>query len=334
MYEVSGLERDKEINKIIPVDKNPIPEGKLSKTWIDDYLNNCVKYYNENIQTKFESIPDLIKIIRQDLGQIIPFNNKETKYTKEKLYELLTSNQHDQLYFDNNGTIVEETSKPNTPFNKKYLSVSIKTTDTDPKTTDTDPSRKQWHNNKLIRHAHLLWKYEQRFMHQTVKFACDGLVKDDATTNEYSKYWIITLNPNVCGNCRRWTILAVYDRDYTTTFECRFYPIQPDFAEMKKLLNNKYNEILFLKSSDKDSSDKNNNRPFNVDHEAKSYKPCAHSSLLSIIYWINFFELSLIYRKAWKRFKSKNLNWLSGTTNNFSIFNIDCLGNLGLLDIG
>lgn len=285
--------------KIFPLDINPIPEGELSGTWINDYLDNCVNYYNENVQTKFESIPDLIKIIRQDLGQIIPLKKSKTDYTKEELYELLTFKQHDQLYFDKNGTIVPNNSQQSVSIIKTdILKKNNQPSDKQGTNNKQINNREQWHNNKFIRHAYLLWKYEQRCMHQTVKLACDGLVKDDTNTNDYSKYWIITLNPNVCGNCRRWTILAVYDRDYTNNFECRFYPIQPNFEEMKKLLNNK--EISFLKSSDK-----NNIEQFDSDHNNKLHKPCAHSNLISIIYWINLFELSLIYNKAWKWFKSE-----------------------------
>ena len=121
-------------------------------------------------------------------------------------------------------------------------------------------------------------------------------------------YWVIRLNPIICGIRKPWTILAVYNNDYSKNkTNCRFYAIKPNFEEMTQLIKISRGEdiddpqLLHLFRDPK-----NGQYLFGIEHTEKESHSCAKSSLLCIIYWINLFELSLIDYDTWRRFKCPN----------------------------
>ena len=67
-------------------------------------------------------------------------------------------------------------------------------------------------------------------------------IKPEATCGfraDGKMYWIINLNPVVCGKRCRWTLLAVYDDDHPKKCwggSVKFYPVKPNIQEMHAMV--------------------------------------------------------------------------------------------------
>lgn len=119
-------------------------------------------------------------------------------------------------------------------------------------------------------------------------------------------YWQVRIRPDVLGERKDWTFLAVYDEDHPKQRwggSVKFYPVSPNYEEMKArveessvtpktiphMLHDSENQ-LYLCSQHRDLV------------EAGKMVTSASACLRNVIYWVNMFEWGLLDQAIWDEF--------------------------------
>ena len=124
-------------------------------------------------------------------------------------------------------------------------------------------------------------------------------------------YWVINLNPVVCGKRCHWTLLAVYDDDHPQKRwggSVKFYPVKPNVQEMQAMVARSHvtpktiphllkdeQGQLYMCTQDRDRIEAGVNKGDRVDTAA--------SCLRYAMRWITVFELGLIDQRTWTLFQ-------------------------------
>ena len=125
--------------------------------------------------------------------------------------------------------------------------------------------------------------------------------------NDGRMYWQIRIRPDILGERKDWTFLAVYDSDHPQRRwggSVKFYPVSPNYEEMKArverssvepkhiphMLHDDENQ-LYLCSQHRDLV------------EAGRMVTSASTCLRNVIYWVNMFEWGLLDQAIWSEFQ-------------------------------
>ena len=149
---------------------------------------------------------------------------------------------------------------------------------------------------------------------QRAEIAAMADIKPDAQCGfraDGKMYWVINLNPVVCGKRCHWTLLAVYDDDHPQKRwggSVKFYPVKPNVQEMQAmvarsrvtpktiphLLKDEQGQ-LYMCTQDRNRIEAGVNKGDRVDTAA--------SCLRYAMRWITVFELGLIDQRTWTLFQ-------------------------------
>ena len=120
-------------------------------------------------------------------------------------------------------------------------------------------------------------------------------------------YWQIRIRPDVLGERKDWTFLAVYDEDHPQRRwggSVKFYPVSPNIAEMQERVNASSIEPKYIPHT---LSDSENQRYLCSQHreniEAGKMVTSASACLRNVIYWVNMFEWGLLDQEIWSEFQ-------------------------------
>ena len=131
-------------------------------------------------------------------------------------------------------------------------------------------------------------------------------------------YWVINLNPVVCGKRCRWTLLAVYDDDHPQKRwggSVKFYPVKPNVQEMQAMVERSHvrpKRIPHLLSDEQrqlflclyDKYEDWYPQPIETPSVPDELVDTAAGQCINAMRWIVKFELGLIDQRTWTVFQT------------------------------
>jgi hypothetical protein len=124
-------------------------------------------------------------------------------------------------------------------------------------------------------------------------------------------YWIITIQPVVCGKRKKWSFLAVYDSDHPQARwggSVKFYPVSPNYAEMQEMVNRSFVTPKSIPHTLRDDNrqiylcTQHMNNIHHGQHKGELITTAA-SCLRYAMRWVTVFELGLIDQETWDLFQ-------------------------------
>ena len=123
-------------------------------------------------------------------------------------------------------------------------------------------------------------------------------------------YWMITVTPEVLNERKEWSFLAVYDEDHPQKRwggSVKFYPVKPNFAEMKERVERSPVTPKSIPHVLRDSDHQVYVCSQHMDMIQAGRKKggkvtSAAGCLRNVIYWVNMFEWGLHDQAIWDEF--------------------------------
>lgn len=124
-------------------------------------------------------------------------------------------------------------------------------------------------------------------------------------------FWPIRIRPEIAGERKDWTFLAVYDADHPQKRwggSVKFYPVSPSYDEMRRMVEASSVTPKFIPHMLRDEDDQmylctQHYQLVKAGHSAGEEVTSAAACLRMAMVWVNYFEYGLHDQEIWSEFQ-------------------------------